>query len=207
MVKRLEHFWKGLSQDKQQISPVPSVPYGDRFIKFISGVTKTREQAEVDVEEDLASTQLDASNNLSDTAATTRRRSGSQHMQRTHTDNTVIQMAEVQAQKSEDKGGSENHIPERTLHTVRSPSTEQERQLGERGMTLPIVDEVGESSSTGGRSGQDEKDERPPTPPKDTLKPDKQQNSSGVSSRGNSFDSNKALPPLPNVNRDGGRRD
>ncbi|KFX91592.1 hypothetical protein V497_06662 [Pseudogymnoascus sp. VKM F-4516 (FW-969)] len=43
-VKRLENFWKGLSHDKQQISPIPPVPYGDRFIKFIMDITKSREE-------------------------------------------------------------------------------------------------------------------------------------------------------------------
>ncbi|KAI9662622.1 MAG: Phosphatidylinositol-4-phosphate 5-kinase [Bathelium mastoideum] len=48
IVKRTEHFWKGLSNPKSQISAIPPEPYGERFIRFISGITKTREAAEAD---------------------------------------------------------------------------------------------------------------------------------------------------------------
>ena len=34
-VKRGEHFWKGLSQDKDRISAIPPRPYGDRFLNFM----------------------------------------------------------------------------------------------------------------------------------------------------------------------------
>ncbi|KAI4798312.1 SAICAR synthase-like protein, partial [Aureobasidium sp. EXF-8846] len=51
MVKRLEHFWKGLSSPESQISAIPPERYGDRFIRFISGVTKTRERAEAEKEQ------------------------------------------------------------------------------------------------------------------------------------------------------------
>ena len=45
-VKRLEHFWKGLHDNRSQISPVPPQAYGDRFINFITGITMTKEEAE-----------------------------------------------------------------------------------------------------------------------------------------------------------------
>ncbi|KFY41404.1 hypothetical protein V494_03024 [Pseudogymnoascus sp. VKM F-4513 (FW-928)] len=51
-VKRLENFWKGLSHDKQQISPIPPLPYGERFIKFIMDITKSREEVRDEVRED-----------------------------------------------------------------------------------------------------------------------------------------------------------
>lgn len=120
---------------------------------------------------------------------------------RTNTDNSVIQMAENQALKTEKRGANEDSIPDRTLTTIRSSSAE--RNSDRAGMTLPIVDEVGESSSTGGQSERsthegDELDERPPTPPKDSERnlaptvPPKE-----TRSRGPSFDAEKALPPLP----------
>lgn len=34
-VKRGEHFWKSLSQDKDRISAIPPQPYGDRFLNFM----------------------------------------------------------------------------------------------------------------------------------------------------------------------------
>jgi hypothetical protein len=68
-------------------------------------------------------------------------------------------------------------------------------------MTLPVVDEVGELSSIGGRSATDEneteREMRPPTPPKESStvleQRPKKHGQSG------SLDSNKALPPLPMV--------
>ncbi|OBT94694.1 Phosphatidylinositol-4-phosphate 5-kinase [Pseudogymnoascus verrucosus] len=52
-VKRLENFWKGLSHDKQQISPIPPVPYGDRFIKFVMDITKSREEVREEVRDEV----------------------------------------------------------------------------------------------------------------------------------------------------------
>ncbi|EWC47985.1 hypothetical protein DRE_02867 [Drechslerella stenobrocha 248] len=37
-IKRAEHFWKGLSQDKTEISAVPPQAYGDRFFRYISKI-------------------------------------------------------------------------------------------------------------------------------------------------------------------------
>jgi len=132
---------------------------------------------------------------------------------RTNTDNSVIQQAEHQAHKTEKRGADESRVPDRILMTQRNSSVE--RSNDRAGMTLPIVDEVGESSSTGGKSGKsvNEMEEiPPPTPPKD-----KQDGLSGLelrpqvppkerSIRG-SFDSNKALPSLPReeVMTEGGR--
>ena len=119
-----------------------------------------------------------------------------QHIRSTNTDNAVIKRAETEAIKTEKRGSNEESVPNRILTTVRSPSAE--RTNDRAGMTLPIVDEAGESSSTGGRSATDEneieREVRPPTPPKDN----------GVvlerrPKRRESFDSNKALPPLPKV--------
>lgn len=52
-VKRLENFWKGLSHDKQEISPIPPVPYGDRFIKFVMDITKSREEVQEEARGDV----------------------------------------------------------------------------------------------------------------------------------------------------------
>ncbi|KAI7666264.1 SAICAR synthase-like protein, partial [Hortaea werneckii] len=45
-VKKTEHLWKGLGGHESQISPIPPERYGDRFVKFISGITMSRERAE-----------------------------------------------------------------------------------------------------------------------------------------------------------------
>lgn len=203
MVKRLEHFWKGLSHDKQQISPVPSYPYGNRFVKFITGVTKTREEGEREAVEELGQAQVDAPNSPTDRTSSSHHRTNSGHMYRTITENTVVQKAETQAMKTEARGASEETVPERTLSSISRPSNEQERLNGDRGMTLPIVDEVGESSSTGGRSNIDEKDERPPTPPKDSVLSNGHNDKTPTSSIKQRVSSeskrNKALPSLPKV--------
>jgi 1-phosphatidylinositol-4-phosphate 5-kinase len=178
------------------------VPYGDRFIKFITGVTKTREEAEKETAEQVtaqsaATLPTDAAQNKSDTHQT----------QRFNTDNPVIQKAETEAIKTEKRGSNEDSVPNRTLTTVRSPSAE--RMNDRAGMTLPIVDEVGESSSTGGRSAQDaeergdenetDREQHPPTPPKDNGPVQEKSSQKPVSARDSSFDSNKALPPIPTV--------
>ncbi|OLL22219.1 Phosphatidylinositol 4-phosphate 5-kinase its3, partial [Neolecta irregularis DAH-3] len=43
VVKRLEHFWKGLSQEKEKISAVPPNNYGERFFSFISTQIKSQQ--------------------------------------------------------------------------------------------------------------------------------------------------------------------
>jgi hypothetical protein len=45
-VKRVENFWKGLRDKRDQISPVPPQQYGDRFLNFVTGITMTKEEAD-----------------------------------------------------------------------------------------------------------------------------------------------------------------
>ncbi|KAK0712990.1 hypothetical protein B0T26DRAFT_350503 [Lasiosphaeria miniovina] len=45
IIKKLEHFWKGLSSDSHQISALPPHEYGERFLNFISGITMSPEEA------------------------------------------------------------------------------------------------------------------------------------------------------------------
>ncbi|RMD42639.1 hypothetical protein DV735_g2481, partial [Chaetothyriales sp. CBS 134920] len=45
VVKHVEHFWKGLKDDRNKISPIPPQAYGDRFVDFITGITITKEEA------------------------------------------------------------------------------------------------------------------------------------------------------------------
>lgn len=39
-LKKLEHFWKGLSADRHKISPVPPEEYGDRFFAFMKAIMR-----------------------------------------------------------------------------------------------------------------------------------------------------------------------
>ncbi|CAH7681028.1 hypothetical protein BY996DRAFT_4577700 [Phakopsora pachyrhizi] len=40
VVKKVEHFWKGMSNDKHMISAVPPNEYGDRFLNFLLSIIR-----------------------------------------------------------------------------------------------------------------------------------------------------------------------
>ncbi|CAO2656451.1 Nn.00g052540.m01.CDS01 [Neocucurbitaria sp. VM-36] len=156
LIKRMEHFIKGLANTESQISAIPPERYGDRFVKFISGVTKTREAAEREKREEAANPMNDPAQNINTVS-------------RSSTDK-VLEKAEHQAERSRQRGRSEEDVPSRELRAVRSPSAER----GEIGTTLPVVEEAGESSSVGGRSNRSASDgtvnansslSSPPPPP------------------------------------------
>lgn len=138
MVKKAEHFWKGLSNPQSQISPIPPESYGERFIRFITGITKSREAQERERlsggDMDLASLEI-------------QRLSG--HLSRSSTDK-VLEKAEKQSRKIDKDTVPESEKPERSLGTIRSSSAE--RSNGLTGATLPVVEEAGEGGSTSGRS-------------------------------------------------------
>lgn len=117
-----------MSAPKSQISPVPPVDYGNRFIKFITGLTKTREAAER--ESHSTEQQLDGSIHTDRQPSFTLSR---------HSTEKVIQKAEKQAQRSEKQGASDDGVRDRTLTA--------ERTSGAQGATLPVVEEDGEAGS------------------------------------------------------------
>lgn len=160
-----------MSHNKAQISPIPPESYGDRFIKFITRITMSREEVEREKQNaERATSSLDP-----------QLRSG-RGITRSSTDK-AMDKAEKQAHRTELDGVSEREIPDRTLR-----STSADRSNGPTGATLPVVDEAGEAGSTGGRSGRSRDESalnerhdglqsdgmgemrevyRPPTPPKD----------------------------------------
>lgn len=189
------------------ISPINPQPYGDRFIEFIEGITKSKEEADRDEECPLPPVPHTDSNL---TTSSTRRRSNSAHMHRTITNNTTIQRAENEALRTEHDGRRE-HIEPRTVSTVRSPSAE--RTNGLQGQILPVVEEMGEASSTGGRSGRSIRsihdDDRPATPAKD-YPPSLNGNSGRPQSVRRMISRSsleKQLPPLPPHGRGVGEKD
>lgn len=143
MIKKLEHFWKGLSNNSSQISPIPPEGYGDRFVNFITGITMTKEEAE---RQKQSNEQQVAYGGSIDTYRS------SQGVQQISPVDRTMNKAEKQALKTERHGANEDETPERVLSSIRSPSAE--RSNGNAGSTLPIVEEVGEAGSTGGRSGR-----------------------------------------------------
>lgn len=182
-IKRAEHFWKGMSSDRSQISPIPPEGYGDRFVKFISGITMTKEEQERRAQ----------SGDHTDGSIDTHRQS-SFPISRSSTDR-VIGKAEKQAHKTEKEGATEDSKHDRTLGVVRSPSVE--RAGGTGGATLPVVEEDAEAASrddsvhnekTGGTMPDGVPltgEEPPPTPFKDEQQ----------------LPNDKRLPSLPNFNR------
>jgi 1-phosphatidylinositol-4-phosphate 5-kinase len=158
-VKRLEHLWKGISHDRTQISPVPPEAYGDRFIKFMTGITMTKEEAERQGEEEggQSSSAAEAGiraqrhgDSIMSVDGTRSSRDSADPGPRSPAVDKTMQKAYKQADKGEKRRSSKEEPPERTFGTVRSPSAE--RTHGSAGTTLPIVEEAGEAGSTGGRS-------------------------------------------------------
>lgn len=201
---------EGLSHDKKLISPIAPEPYGDRFIRFIEGITKSPEEAarESIPDPSIPHTNSNAFSTFSNhdrhtsSQDSTRRRSGSAPMHKTSTNNATLQRNENEALKSERRGENEEAAEPRVISTVRSPSAE--RTGGMQGQTLPVVEELGEASSTGGRSGRSR--ERPLTPAKDDerpLTPAKDYSPTGngktVKGRLSRSSLDKDLPPLPRV--------
>ena len=144
-----------MSAPKSQISPVPPDEYGERFVKFITGITVTEEEAERKKVLEKEHTRQSNDHNISTDGPITsldvaRRSSHSDRLPRSPVDKTM-EKAQKQAEKSERKGANEQAMPERVLAVARSPSAE--RTHGQAGSTLPVVEEVGEGGSTGGRSG------------------------------------------------------
>jgi 1-phosphatidylinositol-4-phosphate 5-kinase len=167
IIKKIEHFWKGLSSDRSQISALPPYEYGERFINFISGVTMSQEEAirEAQARDAAAAAEAAASD--------------AQHRAGSLGDNTSIPPApnyqpplpptpvpsgqrsaayEPAGQKSEQTSAPNPAKPERRETTV-----------------LPVVEEAAEGTSTGDRTrnshistaGTIESEGRPLTPAKD----------------------------------------
>lgn len=117
--KRLEHFWRGLSHPKDQVSAIPPEDYGSRFFNFITGLVKSKEEAARDREARSNAVAADGSASKSEENPV-----GDRTMQ-----DSERQMEEMRSTS-------------RTMGTVGSTS-------GANGAILPVVEEVGEGSSPG----------------------------------------------------------
>jgi 1-phosphatidylinositol-4-phosphate 5-kinase len=157
MIKRVEHFFKGMSNVESQISPIPPERYGDRFVRFISGITKSMELA-LQEKDDKVMSPLGLDQAEGHTSNSYDGERG--ELVRSPTDK-VMAKAEKQAEKSrDDLNKSEGSAPDRSLSTMRSPSLERQENGG---FTLPVLEEVGESSSTGHGSRSSERSRQSPT--------------------------------------------
>jgi hypothetical protein len=144
MIKRIEHYWKGLSAPRTQISAIPPQAYGDRFVNFITGITMTKEEAERrETQEshrvgDHIPVQSGSAENLGQPSST---------LSPTERESPAVEKTMRRAQKQTDKATpsekgrdqSEEEKPDRTLKT-----TEDARAA----MTLPVVSESHESGES-----------------------------------------------------------
>ncbi|KAL9100213.1 MAG: hypothetical protein Q9163_004378 [Psora crenata] len=133
LVKRAEHIWKGMSNNKSQISPIPPESYGDRFVKFISGLIMSKEEVER------------AASAADPVGGSVHTNSWEQSSPARKSADKVVKQAEKPGYRSEKEGASEKVSKDRTLGTTRSPSAD--RSGGIAGATLPVVEEDGEGVS------------------------------------------------------------
>ncbi|EXJ57239.1 1-phosphatidylinositol-4-phosphate 5-kinase [Cladophialophora yegresii CBS 114405] len=143
MVKRIEHYWKGMSAPRTQISAIPPQAYGERFINFITGITMTQEEAQRRATQESRRTgeqlavQSPSAENLGRPSDATSPIGQSPAVEKTM----------IKAQKQMDKatssekgrGQSEEEKLDRTLKTAEDSRT---------AMTLPVVSESNESQES-----------------------------------------------------------
>ncbi|RMY05816.1 hypothetical protein D0866_15142, partial [Hortaea werneckii] len=150
-LKKTEHLWKGLGGHESQISPIPPERYGDRFVKFISGITMSRERAE----KERVSQSLENATGMQLPAGVEKTvddpQLGGINIQRDRVNpagtDKVIERAEKQAEKSRKHAIKEEDIPERSILAVRSST-------GDHGdtATLPVIGEAAENASNPSRT-------------------------------------------------------
>ncbi|KAI3339436.1 hypothetical protein F4824DRAFT_44327 [Ustulina deusta] len=217
MIKKLEHFWKGLSNDRTQISALPPDEYGDRFLKFMSGITMSPEEAAREQSDRAAAAAVAIPSAVE-----------GQHLppmptylppappeMRSPTSpepNPTVEKAFRLATMRGKDIAEEDEVPERKITTSVAPPTGRTNSH----TVLPVVEESAEAASLGGRSQRESTTEHrpftpsprerqdgftdlgphgiggrgPPTPPKTSyIEP--------VKARVSREDLDKALPPLP----------
>ncbi|KKO98586.1 1-phosphatidylinositol-4-phosphate 5-kinase [Trichoderma harzianum] len=207
MIKKIEHFWKGLSNDKSKISALPPDQYGDRFYHFIQGITMSAEEAK-----------RERARRDQEMLAQAQKQERSR--QSTIPPMPMHQPPPPPVGIHSNGRTPEAQIPERTLKTTAMPGARDSQHEA----VLPVVEEAGESSrddterwiqGTSWNNNMAEPSRAPPPtpPPHDQtyLKPDSSDsgygdNSNGTVSRDNSLkvarptsrgSLNKHLPPLP----------
>ncbi|ODA83448.1 hypothetical protein RJ55_01962 [Drechmeria coniospora] len=148
MIKKIENFWKGLSNDRTQISALPPDQYGDRFYHFVEGITLSAEEATREAQR-RDQEAMDAAR-ASASALASRRDSGHQ------SHHAIPAMPDYQppacpagrqppeGREAIEMAAPEKDIPDRTLKT-RSLASDQRDSFQQLDPILPIVEEIGES--------------------------------------------------------------
>ncbi|KHO02097.1 phosphatidylinositol-4-phosphate 5-kinase its3 [Metarhizium album ARSEF 1941] len=223
MIKKIEHFWKGLSHDRSQISALPPEQYGDRFYNFVEGITMSSEEARREIlrkEQEAAEGRVSTDKSAKRYAA--QRHSHGVPPMPSHLPpappesglsaevRETMEKASREARRTELSGAAESDVPDRVLTTVSSPD---KRESFQHEPILPVVEEAAEGSrneaeplwdrSNRVRSGSaaisaPPTGPPPPTPSKERpppppLKSDGQNLRPKLSKES----LNKTLPPLP----------
>jgi 1-phosphatidylinositol-4-phosphate 5-kinase len=176
VIKKIEHFWKGLSSDRSQISALPPQEYGERFIKFMAGVTMSPEEAEQDARDRAAAAEAEAAAATADDDERHGTRSApaapsylpppppGMRSPNSPDNNPTVEKALKKATKNEKSVALEEELPERVLKTTNS-STASIAGKGNSHAVLPVVEETAEAGSVSGRSqGDNASLHRPFTP-------------------------------------------
>ncbi|KAI1385752.1 SAICAR synthase-like protein [Hypoxylon trugodes] len=175
VIKKIEHFWKGLSADRTQISALPPEEYGDRFIKFMSGITMSAEEAARDaLDREMAAAlssaemeqtkqdalQVPGSNSAPPAPSYLPPAPPGMRSPSSPEPNLTIEKALRKATKKEKDVAKEEQVPERKITTAVSPGSRANSHA-----VLPVVEETAEAGSVGGRSrGDSASGSRPYTP-------------------------------------------
>ncbi|PKS11184.1 hypothetical protein jhhlp_002945 [Lomentospora prolificans] len=190
VIKKIEHFWKGLSNDRTQISALPPDQYGDRFYEFVEGVTMSAQEAQ---RKELAEAEAARHAALAGEPAEEVHEShgvcppwGSHH----RSSSAVPAMPTYappppppldhlppNVEVANEKNTADGELNEKSGHAIRYTNGSSHVHDGEsaHGQSLPVVDEAAEASSSGARSARSGRsirsqindEERPPTPRKD----------------------------------------
>ncbi|CAJ2509118.1 Uu.00g141440.m01.CDS01 [Anthostomella pinea] len=180
MIKKIEHFWKGLSSDRTQISALPPDEYGDRFLKFMSGITMSPEEAERDRHDREAAAAVAASSSMAEAVNSN---PDPPHQTKSHSappaptylppappgmrsprspePNPTVEKALKMATRKEKDVAKEEQVPDRMITTAPMPTNARTNSHA----VLPVVEESAEAASLGGRSqGDSASGQRPFTP-------------------------------------------
>ncbi|KAJ2997134.1 hypothetical protein NUW58_g753 [Xylaria curta] len=152
MIKKIEHFWKGLSSDRTQISALPPDEYGDRFLKFMSGITMSPEEAARDQSDRVAAAaaMVPSVEGQSVPPVPSYLPPAPPEMRspRSPEPNPTVEAAFRKAMKTEKDIAKEDQIPERKITTAAAPLAGRTNSH----TVLPVVEESAEAASLGGRS-------------------------------------------------------
>lgn len=141
-----------MSNDKNAISAVQPRTYGDRFVQFMKGISKTDEELARDrQQQQMEKPRHSSSFPLGRKSESSARQNSLQPIGSPEMTPSQ-QQAERKAKTSNENMSAEEH--QRTLGTVQSPGLQGEAQ------TLPILEEVGEGGSTGDMSSKSRSRER-----------------------------------------------